>query len=98
MVTIVNADTYSAAELLAAELKEFQGSPVVGERTSGKGYSQVTFPLSNGGGMGISTATYCTGEGNSLIGVGILPDVEVALTGPEDNQLQAAVELLLEQL
>ena len=98
IVTIVNADTYSAAELLAAELKEFQGSPVVGERTSGKGYSQVTFPLSNGGGMGISTATYCTGEGNSLIGVGIVPDVEVALTGPEDNQLQAAVELLLEQL
>lgn len=98
VVTIVNADSYSAAELLAAELKEFQGSPVVGERTSGKGYSQVTFPLVNGGGMGLSTATYCTGEGNSLIGVGIVPDVEVALTGPEDDQLQAAIDLLLEEL
>lgn len=32
-ITIVNADTYSAAELLSAELKEFCGSPVVGTRT-----------------------------------------------------------------
>ncbi len=97
MVTLVNADTYSAAELLAAELKEFQGSPVVGVQTSGKGYSQITFPLSNGGGLGLSTATYCTGEGNSLIGVGILPDVGLELSGTEDNQLQAAMELISEQ-
>ena len=98
MVTLVNADTYSAAELLAAELKEFQGSPVVGVQTSGKGYSQITFPLINGGGLGLSTATYCTGEGNSLIGTGITPDVELELSGPEDNQLQAALELLAEQM
>lgn len=98
MVTLVNADTYSAAELLAAELKEFQGFPVVGERTSGKGYSQITFPLINGGGLGLSTATYCTGQGRSLIGVGIVPDVELNLSGEEDNQLQAAVEALEEQM
>ena len=98
MVTLVNADTYSAAELLAAELKEFQGSPVVGTVTSGKGYSQITFPLINGGGLGLSTATYCTGEGNSLIGVGITPDVELELSETEDNQLQAAIERILEQM
>ncbi len=94
IVTIVNADSYSAAEILAAELREFQGSPIVGEHTSGKGYSQLTFPLLNGGAMGLSTATYYTGEGTSLIGVGITPDVEVALTEGEDGQLAAAVELL----
>lgn len=64
-ITIVNADTYSAAELLSAELKEFCGAPVVGTRTSGKGYSQITFPLANGGAIGLSTATYCTGSGHS---------------------------------
>ncbi len=89
-VTIVNADTYSAAELLSAELREFSGSPVVGEKTSGKGYSQLTFPLLNGGAMGLSTATYCTGSGRSLIGEGITPDVELSLSGTEDNQLKAA--------
>lgn len=98
VVTLVNGDTYSAAELLAAELKEFQGSPVVGTPTSGKGYSQITFPLLNGGGLGLSVATYCTGQGNSLIGVGIVPDVEVERSDGEDNQLQAAVELLQDQL
>ena len=100
MAAIVNADTYSAAELLAAQLRESVGAPIVGELTSGKGYSQVTFPLMNGGGVGLSTATYCTGSGHSLIGEGIVPDVELSLNegavmgGEDDNQLQAAIELL----
>lgn len=93
-VTIVNADTYSAAEIMAAELKEFCGSPVVGVQTTGKGYSQITFPLANGGAVGLSVATYYTGNGVSLIGTGILPDRVVELSGPEDDQLQAAIELL----
>lgn len=100
MAVIVNADTYSAAELLAAQLRESVDAPIVGELTSGKGYSQVTFPLMNGGGVGLSTATYCTGSGHSLIGEGIVPDVELSLNegavmgGEDDNQLQAAIELL----
>lgn len=94
MVVLVNGETYSAAELLAAQLRETYGTPIVGELTSGKGYSQVTFPLANGGGLGISVATYCTGSGHSLIGEGITPDVELALSGDSDNQLQAALDLL----
>ena len=33
---------------LAAQLRESAGAPIVGEPTSGKGYSQITFPLLNG--------------------------------------------------
>lgn len=91
MVVLVNADTYSAAELLAAQLRESVSAPIVGEQTSGKGYVQVTFPLPNGGGLGISTATYCTGSGHSLIGEGIVPDVPLS---DADEQLQAAIDLL----
>ena len=100
MVAMVNKDSYSAAELLAAQLRESAGAPIVGEHTSGKGYSQITFPLLNGGGVGLSTATYCTGSGHSLIGEGIVPDVELSLEegaamgGEDDVQLQAAIELL----
>ena len=100
MVVIVNEHTYSAAELLAAQLRETREAPIVGELTSGKGYSQVTFPLANGGGVGLSTATYCTGSGRSLIGEGIIPDVELSLPegaaigGEDDVQLQAAIDLL----
>ena len=94
MVAIVNANSYSAAELTAAQLRESVGTPIVGERTSGKGYSQFTFKLPNGGGIGLSTASYCTGNGHSLIGEGIVPDVEIALSGDTDVQLQAALDLL----
>lgn len=100
MAVLVNQHSYSAAELLAAQLRESAGAPIVGEATSGKGYSQITFPLANGGGVGLSTAAYCTGSGHSLIGEGLTPDVELSLAegaamgGPEDNQLQAAVRLL----
>ena len=94
MVVLVNRDTYSAAELLAAQIRESIGAPIVGEVTSGKGYYQITYMLPNGGGMGLSSGTYCTGSGHSLIGEGIIPDVELALSETEDNQLQAAVDLL----
>ena len=98
MVVLVNADSYSAAELFAAQLRESAQVPVVGELTSGKGYAQLTFPLLNGGGLGLSVSAYCTGGGHSLIGEGLTPDVELALdtTGGFDNQLKAAVDLLLQ--
>ena len=100
MVVLVNQSSYSAAELLAAQIRESTGAPIIGEVTSGKGYSQVTFPLVNGGGVGLSTAAYCTGSGHSLIGEGIIPDIELSLPegaaigGENDIPLQAAIELL----
>ena len=91
MVVLVNKNSYSAAELLAAQLRESAGVPIVGELTSGKGYSQITFRLPNGGGIGLSTARYCTGSGVSLIGTGITPEVE---TSDVNEQMQAAIDLL----
>ena len=100
MAVLVNQHSYSAAELLAAQLRESVDAPIVGERTSGKGYSQITFPLANGGGAGLSTAAYTTGGGHSLNVEGIVPDVELSLPegaaigGEDDVQLQAAIDLL----
>ncbi len=86
---LVNGQSYSAAELFAAQLRESAGAPIVGEVTSGKGYSQRTFPLLNGGALGLSTARYSTGSGVSLIGTGLTPDVEVSLTEEEAAKLAA---------
>ena len=86
---LVNRDTYSAAELFAAQLRETLNTPIVGEVTSGKGYSQNTFPLANGGAMGVSTARYCTGSGISLIGTGITPDITLSLSEEQEAQLAA---------
>lgn len=107
MAVLVNGATYSAAEIFAAELQERGVAVIVGTPTSGKGYSQQMYPLFNGGGIGISTAEYFTGEGKSLIGTGLTLDQEVELSEEsaeqqelgtlpreEDTQLQAALKLL----
>ena len=98
MAVLVNADTYSAAEFFAAELQEQGVAVIVGEPTSGKGYSQQTFTLPHGGAVAISTGAYFTGSGTSLIGTGLTLDAEVYNTvDGEDAQLAAALELLKNQ-
>lgn len=107
MATLVNGDTYSAAEFFAAQLQESVGAPIVGAETSGKGYSQQAIPLPNGGALNLSTGRYRTGAGVSLIGTGVELDAEVELNEEdsrallmgtlersEDAQLQAALALL----
>lgn len=107
MATLVNAGTYSAAEFFAAQLQESAGAPIVGEETSGKGYSQQVVPLFNGGALNLSTARYATGAGVSLVGTGVTLDAQLSLAEEkelllaagqlpleEDDQLQKAVELL----
>ena len=94
MAVLVNANTYSAAEFFAAELQEQGVAVIVGEPTSGKGYSQQTFALPHGGAMAISTGAYFTGNGTSLIGTGLTLDREVYLTDEGDAQLEAALDLL----
>jgi len=107
MVVLVNQDTYSAAEIFAAQLQESVGAKIVGVPTSGKGYSQQTFPLPSGGAVGLSTNRYTTGGGVSLVGTGVTLDQEVELPQEDavllqqgrlpheqDAQLQAALALL----
>lgn len=91
MVTLVNANTYSAAELFAAQLQESVGAPIVGVETSGKGYYQQAIRLPNGGALNLSTGKYTTGGGVSLVGTGVALDAEVALTEEEDLALAAGM-------
>jgi len=111
MAVLVNENSYSAAEFFAAELQEAAGAKIVGEPTSGKGYSQQAFPLPNGGALNISTARYTTGKGISLVGTGVTLDAEVALTEEayanfqagtlpleDDAQAQKGLELLKQKV
>jgi len=106
MAVLVNLDSYSAAEFFAAALQEYDAAEIVGSKTYGKGYYQLTYELSDGSAIVMSSGTYYTPSGVSLAGVGITPDVELELNedcyldlyyhrlDPElDNQLQAALDL-----
>lgn len=94
MAVLVNRNTYSAAELFAAQLRESVGAYLVGQPTFGKGYSQQTFALPGGRALNISTRTYYTGGGVSLIGVGLIPDEVLELSAQEDTQRAAAADYL----
>ena len=109
MAVLVNGNSYSAAEFFAAALSEYEWAEVVGEKTTGKGYYQVTYQFSDGSAVGLSVGKYYTPKGISLAGVGITPDVLVpvdqetanaiyaqTLEPEKDPQIQAAVKKLLE--
>ncbi len=79
MAVLANKSSYSAAEFFAAALQEYDAAVVVGEQTTGKGYYQNTFRLVDGSAVAISTGKYFTPKGESLAGVGVMPDVPVKL-------------------
>ena len=107
MAVVVNLNSYSAAEFFAAALDEYDAAVVVGEKTYGKGYFQNTFQLSDGSAVNISVGKYTTPKGNSLVGVGLIPEMEVVvdqdmaaeiaaglLPPEEDPQIIAAINAL----
>ena len=105
LVVLVDAQSISAAEFFAAALQEYDRATLVGTHTTGKGRAQQTIELSDGSAVNLSVEEYFTPQGESLAGVGIAPDVEVALSDeqaadfyfldPQDDpQLQQAAALL----
>lgn len=107
MAVLVNGNSYSAAELFAAALSEYEAATVVGERTTGKGHFQVTYDLKDGSAVNLSIGKYTTPKGVNLDGVGLTPDIEVDVTEEEemkiyygtldvaeDPQIQAAIDFL----
>ena len=108
MAVLINEDSYSAAEFFAAALREYDWAELVGAQTSGKGYAQITVPMTDGSAIHISHIAYFTPKGVCLSGVGLTPDRIVELGEEErsllyygmlpeedDLQLLAAVEFLL---
>jgi len=102
IVVLVNDTTASAAEILAAALKESYGAKLVGTKTLGKGTVQQPLNLSSGAMVKFTTQNWLTPKGKSLNESGITPDYLVTLnerfyrepTPANDNQLQKAIELL----
>lgn len=107
MAVLINGESYSAAEFFAAALNDYDAAIVVGEKTSGKGYFQTTFELSDGSAVNLSIGKYYTPKGVSLAGVGLMPEIEQivdeetaylisidALDPAKDPQIIAAVNAL----
>ena len=101
LVVLVDHDTASGAELVAAALQDDHLATIVGRRTFGKGVAQTMFPLPDGSAIKLTTARYFTPDGRSIEGTGVVPDVTVrepadAARGVpgRDPQLDRALALL----
>lgn len=107
---LVDGDTLGAAELFAADIRDYKKGLLVGQKTGGYGTKDEVVALSDGSAMVLSVANYLTLNGDTFTGKGI--DVSVSkeltkdqqaqlvrdqLTADNDPQLQAAVAALVRQ-
>lgn len=108
LVVLVNKGSASASEILAGALKDHDAATLVGTTTFGKGVVQIVKPFNENTGFKLTTSQYFTPNGVNIHGVGIEPDVIVEMdesyydlespTKEDDNQLQKAIEIMLEKL
>jgi carboxyl-terminal processing protease len=82
IIAIVDQGTASAAEILAAALRDHGRAKLVGVPTYGKGTVQTFFDLVDGSGLKLTTARFYTPKGNSLESKGLVPDVRVEAFAP----------------
>jgi carboxyl-terminal processing protease len=107
---IVNQSTIGAAELFAADIRDYKKGLIIGEKTAGYGTKNQVLPLSDGSAIILPIANYVTMGGTVFSGVGVSVDIEkalsvtqknlldrISLAGGDDPQLQAAVSALIRQ-
>jgi len=102
LVVLVDEFSASGAEVLSAAIQQNDRGVLLGQQTFGKGTVNIARPLSDGGALFVTIARWLTPERIQIDGVGIHPDIEVALSDEDidlrrDAQLLRAVDYLRSQ-
>jgi len=90
IIVLINENSASASEILAAALKDHDKATLVGTTTYGKGTVQSMFPLENGGVLKMTVDYFYSPEGHEIDKVGVSPNVVIETA----DSLKAA-ELML---
>lgn len=108
IAVLMNGNSASASEVFAGALQDYGLATLVGTQSFGKGIVQSIVPLQDGSAVKVTVSRYFTPNGVCIHGVGLTPDIEVELdeslkgkpsiTHEEDNQLQAALKHLKQQI
>ncbi len=103
---LVNGYTASASELFSGCLRDFGKAWLIGTQTFGKGSGTITYALSDGSAVNVTTFRYYLPSGVCIEGEGLAPDQVVELPEAvanlsveeiprdQDTQLQAAIVYL----
>ncbi|MGH6891167.1 MAG: S41 family peptidase [Dongiaceae bacterium] len=85
IVVLVDGDSASAAEIVAAALQDNRRAVVVGSNTYGKGTVQTVLPLPNQGEITLTWARFHAPSGYTLHHLGVLPSVCTSLYRTADE-------------
>lgn len=95
MVVLIDGNSYSAAEFFAAALSEYDYAAIIGQPSTGKARSQLTYVLTDDSAVHISTRSYLTPNRVNLAEQGgLVPDIIVEIQTDIDAALQKAIEYL----
>lgn len=100
IVVLIDGNSASASEILAGALQDTGAATLVGTKSYGKGSVQVVVPMHHDDALKLTIAKYYTPSGRCIDGLGIEPDVEIALPSDatRDVQLDKAEEVLRSKL
>jgi carboxyl-terminal processing protease len=79
LIVLIDEGSASAAELLAAAIKENHRGTLVGAKTAGAVEASILYDLSDGSALSITAFRLTTGRGVRLEHTGVEPDVTAAL-------------------
>ncbi len=100
LAVLIDGASGSSSEIFAANLRDLAGARLFGARTAGAVLPSAFDQLPNGDYLQYVVASYATGSGEILEGVGVAPDVETKTRRTEDPQedeaLQAAIRWIYE--
>jgi carboxyl-terminal processing protease len=108
LVVLVDANTASAAEIVAGSLQVHHRAKLVGTKTYGKGSVQQDFRLKDGSDLHLTVERWYLPNGQTIDHKGLEPDTTVTLANPgdmfdvvqstsgyaKDTQLNAGLDLL----
>lgn len=87
LVVLVNGGSASGAEIVAGAIQDHGRGIILGTQTFGKGSVQTIFSLKDGSGLRLTTARYYTPNGRSIQAKGIVPDIIVKPSLPEEEKV-----------